>query len=210
MQIAIIGAGNVGSAIARGCVRAGHDVVISATDPAHAEGVAGTVGARAAESNAAAADGADMIVLAVPYPAVSSVAAEIADVVAGRVIIDVTNPMNADFSGLAVTDRSAAEALQESLPQALVVKAFNTVFAANQADPAVDGTQLDGFYAGDDADAKQKVADLLSAIGYRPIDTGALAAARALEHMGFLNISLNAANGWPWRSGWKLVGPTSA
>lgn len=210
MQIAIIGAGNVGGAVARACVRTGHDVVISAAEPSDAQEVAGTVGARAAESNTAAVEGAEMIVIAVPYPAVSSVAAEIADGVAGRVIIDATNPLKPDFSGLAVTERSAAEELQESLPQALVVKAFNTVFAANQADPSVDGTQLDGFYAGDDAAAKKKVADLLEVIGYRPIDAGALPAARALEHMGFLNISLNAANDWPWRSGWKLVGPTSA
>jgi len=129
-------------------------------------------------------------------------------VAAGKVIVDATNPLKADSSGLAVTDRSGAELLQDRLPGASVVKAFNTVFASNQAEPVVDGVALDGFVAGDDAAAKARVADLLTAIGYRPVDAGGLAAARALEHMAFLNISLNANNNWSWRSGWKLVGPT--
>ena len=88
-----------------------------------------------------------------------------------------------------------------------MVKAFNTVFAANQASPSVDGTSLDGFYAGDDEQAKQKVAEFLAAAGYRPVDAGPLSAALPLEHMAFLNISMNARNNWPWQSGWKLVGP---
>ena len=67
---------------------------------------------------------------------------------------------------------------------------------------------MDGFLAGNDAGAKQKVSELLSGIGYRPIDAGALSAARALEQLAFLNISLNAANGWSWQSAWKLAGPT--
>lgn len=82
------------------------------------------------------------------------------------------------------------------------------MFAANQASPEIDGTPLDGYIAGDDEAAKRTVAELLGAIGYRPIDVGGLSAARALQHMAFLNITLNARNGWPWRSGWKLVGPT--
>ena len=124
-------------------------------------------------------------------------------------MVDATNPLTADSSRLTVTDRSAAEMLQEQLPSARVVKAFNTVFASKQAAPEVDGTQLDGFYAGDDQAAKARVRDWLAAIGYRPIDAGNLSAARALEHMAFLNISLNARNGWSWQSGWKLVGPLS-
>ena len=118
-----------------------------------------------------------------------------------------TNPLNADASGLTVTDRSAAELLQEQLPTARVVKAFNTVFAANQASPEVGGTPLDGLYAGDDDEAKARIGEWLAAIGYRPIDAGRLAAARALEYMAFLNISLNARNGWSWQTGWKLIGP---
>ena len=98
--------------------------------------------------------------------------------------------------------------MQERLPSASVVKAFNTVFASNHGQPVVEGVQLDGFIAGDDQAAKNTVADLLAAIGFRPVDVGGLASALALEHMAFLNISLNARNNLPFRSGWKLVGPT--
>jgi predicted dinucleotide-binding enzyme len=90
-----------------------------------------------------------------------------------------------------------------------VVKAFNTVFASRLNDPVLDGVPLDGFYAGDDAGAKQVVAELLARMGLRPIDTGELLTARALELMAFLNVSLNARNGWSWQSGWKLLGPTT-
>jgi predicted dinucleotide-binding enzyme len=113
------------------------------------------------------------------------------------------------MSGLAVEGRSGAEELQALLPRAHVVKALNTVFASKQADPVADGVTLDGFYAGDDEQPKATVARFLEQIGFRPIDAGPLRAARALEHMAFLNISLNARNGWPWQSGWKLVGPAA-
>jgi NADPH-dependent F420 reductase len=208
MKIAIIGAGNVGSALARATSEAGHSVVVSAVDPEHAKTAANQAGGVVATSNAEAAQDADLVVLAIPYGAVDRVVKEITRVAAGKIVIDATNPLKPDGSGLAVTDRSGAELVQDRLPTASVIKAFNTVFASNQAEPAVDGVPLDGYFAGDDPDAKNTVADLLTAIGYRPIDVGGLAAARALEHMAFLNISLNARNGWQWRSGWKLVGPT--
>jgi 8-hydroxy-5-deazaflavin:NADPH oxidoreductase len=207
MRIAILGAGNVGSAVARAGLKAGHQVVLSATSPDKARAVAGAVGGSAAASNREAVADADMVVLAVPYGAVGRVAEEIGPAVRGKVVVDATNPMREDLSGLAVSERSGAEEIQRQLPGASVVKAFNTVFAANQAEPEVDGTGLDGFYAGDDEQAKQQVAAFLAAIGYRPVDAGPLAAALALENMAFLNIALNARNNWPWQSGWKLVGP---
>jgi len=209
MKLAVVGAGNVGQAITRAGLRAGHDVVLTASTPDSAEAVANQLGVSWAASNADGVRDADVVVLAVPYDAVAVVAGEIADVVAGKPVVDATNPLRPDGSGLAVTDRSGAEVLQDAVPQASVVKAFNTVFAANQAEAVVDGAQLDGFYAGDDDAAKKTVAELLSSVGYRPVDVGALAAAMALEQMAFLNISLNARNGWSWRSGWRLVGPVS-
>ena len=208
MKIAVIGAGNVGTAVARAGVNSGNDVVLTATTPERAQTVAASIGARAAANNPDAVRQADLVVLAVPYSAVADVADEIADAASGNIIIDATNALKPDLSGLAVTDRSAAELLQERLPSARVVKAFNTVFASRQAAPVVDGSPLDGFYAGNDTEAKQTVAEFLTAIGYRPIDAGGLPSARALEHMAYLNILLNAGNGWPWQSGWKLVGPT--
>ena len=209
MKIAIVGAGAVGSAVARAVTAAGHSVVITASDHNQARGVAAKVGGSAAASNAEASREAELVILAVPFTAVDQVAREIADAVRGKVVVDATNPLKSDYSGLAVTDRSGAEQVQEKLPGATVVKAFNTVFASNQAKPQVDGVQLDGFIAGDAATAKNTVADLLSSIGYRPVDVGDLSSALALEHMAFLNINLNARNDLPWRSGWKLVGPIS-
>ena len=208
MRIAVLGAGNVGSAVARAAAEAGHQVVLSAPSGDKAQAVAAEVGGTAAGSNRQAVADADVVVLAIPYSAIDDVAREIAPAVRGKVVVDVTNPMRADLSGLAVSDRSGAEEIQDKLPGAAVVKAFNTVFAANQASPSVGGTGLDGFYAGDDEQAKQQVAQLLAAMGYRPVDAGPLSAALPLEHMAFLNISMNARNNWPRQSGWKLVGPS--
>ncbi|MBI2318436.1 MAG: hypothetical protein HYU75_15925 [Betaproteobacteria bacterium] len=88
-----------------------------------------------------------------------------------------------------------------------MIKAFNTAFAARQAEPTVDGIPADGFVAGDDETAKAQVLELVGSIGFRPIDVGPLAMARALEAMAILNISLNVQNGWPWQSAWKLLSP---
>jgi predicted dinucleotide-binding enzyme len=208
MNIAIIGAGNVGGALARAAVRAGHQVTISATDKNHARVLAEEVGGTAADSAADAAQGAELVILAVPYGAVPDVCRVLRDAGAGKVVVDATNPIKADFSGLAVTDRSGAEEIATQLPGASVVKTFNTVLASRQAEPTVDGVSLDGFYAGDDEEAKATVRDLLAGMGFRPIDAGPLAAARYLEHLAYLNISLNARLGWPWQSAWKLLGPT--
>jgi len=103
---------------------------------------------------------------------------------------------------------SLAEAILLLAPDTPVVKAFNTVFAGPLNDPVVNGVPLDGFYAGDDPAAKRVVADLLAERGFRPIDAGELLTARVLELMAFLNIDLNLRHGWPWQSGWKLLGPT--
>jgi 8-hydroxy-5-deazaflavin:NADPH oxidoreductase len=208
MKIAIIGAGNVGRAVARGVTRAGHSVSIAAAHPDHAEALASDVGGAAASDAAEAARDADVVVLAVPYAAAGDVARALGDTARGKVVVDTTNPVRADGSGLAVTGRSAAEEIRDQISGARVVKAFNTVFAANQADPVTDGTPLDGFYAGDDEEAKATVRGILADLGYRPIDAGPLSAALALEHLAFLNIALNIRHGWPWQSGWKLVGPT--
>lgn len=105
---------------------------------------------------------------------------------------------------------SNAERLAAWLPEAAVVKAFNTVFASNQADPIVDGLQLDGFVAADDIAAKATTLELVASIGLRLIDAGPLRRAQQLEQIAFLNIALNATNGWSWQSGWKLAGAPAA
>jgi predicted dinucleotide-binding enzyme len=202
MKVAIIGAGNVGKALATSLIRAGHDVALSASTPESTKAAADAVGAVAATSNASAASEADVTILAVPYVgAGQAVAEEIGPAVAGRIVIDATNPIKADYSGLATNVRSGAEELQASLGGANVIKAFNTIFAANQAQPTAG---MDGYVAGDDAKAKATVMGLVESMGFAPVDVGPLSAARQLEGMAWLNIGLNASNGWGWTSAWRL------
>lgn len=199
MKVAIIGAGNVGKALGTSIVRAGHEVVISARSPKGAGDAATAIGARAASNNEDAVRDADLVILAVPYSAEPEVAEELRDAVRDRVVVDVSNPLKPDLSGLATTSSAAAE-LQERLPDAKVVKAFNTVFASNHANPS----EVDVFIAGDDEHAKARVAELADGIGFRTLDVGPIAMARPLEEMAFLNIAVNVQNGWGWTSAWKL------
>jgi len=208
MDIAIIGAGNVGKAIASSAIRAGHAVTLSSAGGDSAIAAAREFGARAAASNREAVQGADVVIFAVPYPAVEAVLAEAGDQLAGKVLVDATNPLKPDYSGLAFDDTSGAEEIQRRAPRAKVVKAFNTAFAARQADPNVaGGLRVDGYAAGDDEAAKEKVLGLLADVGFNPVDVGPLAMAKYLEGMAWLNISLQMKNGWSWQASWKLVGP---
>ena len=201
MKVSIIGAGNVGRALATSIARAGHDVTIAAKHAEHARAAAHDTGATPADSNAAAARDADVVILAVPFAAAGQVADEIRDGVRGKAVIDVSNPLKPDYSGLATDGSSAAEEIQKRLPDAKVLKAFNTIFASNQANPV---REIDGFVAGDDGDAKQQVIGLVESMGFTPLDVGPLSASRFLEGMAFINIGLNAQNGWSWTSAWKL------
>jgi 8-hydroxy-5-deazaflavin:NADPH oxidoreductase len=207
MNIAIIGAGNVGKALAGSSVRAGHSVTLSSASGDTAAAVAAETGARAATSNRAAAEGADLVVLAVPYGALADVLDEVGPVVTGKIVVDAINPLKPDYSGLAVEGESSAEKIQAKLPGAHVVKAFNTALAARQADPSIAGLHMDAFVAANDVDAKAQVLALAESLGFHPIDAGELTMARALEAMAFLNISLQMRHGWSWQAGWKLVGP---
>lgn len=207
MNIAIIGAGNVGRALAASFVRAGHSVTIASRDPKDAGSVASAMGARLARSNAEAAAAADVVVLATPFSSAAEIAAEIADDVNGKVVVDPTNRMSFGADGPDMdTTTSNAEELAALLPDANVIKAFNTLLASNQSDPITEGVQLDGYVAGDDAAAKAQVLDLVASIGLNPVDVGPLSRSRQLEGLAFLNITLNMANGGRWQSGWKLVG----
>jgi predicted dinucleotide-binding enzyme len=210
MKIAIIGAGNVGGALATSSTKAGHQVVLAASDAAHAQQAAAAAGATAAATSAEAVEGADVVVLAVPSSAVAGLVTELGPALDSKVVLDATNPLNETYTGLTTNGVSAAELLQQQIPRAKVVKAFNTIFAARHGNPTENGEPLDAFLAGDDVDAKATAGTLAASLGYRVIDAGGLRMARSLEEMAFLNISLNAANGWSWQSGWKLVGPTAS
>ena len=208
MKIAIIGAGNVGKALAGSATRAGHAVTVSSTSGESARAAAEQTGARAAASNRAAVEEAELVILAVPYAAVDDVLASVGDAIVGKVVVDATNPIKPDYSGLATGERSGAEEIQAKAPGARVVKAFNTAFAARQADPRVaGGLRVDGYVAADDDAAKATVLGLAEAIGFNPVDAGGLTMSRHLEGMAWLNISLQMQHGWAWQAGWKLVGP---
>jgi 8-hydroxy-5-deazaflavin:NADPH oxidoreductase len=205
MQIAIIGAGNVGRALATSLTRAGHDVTITAEHAASAVEAASQSGATAGTSNQSAAAGADVVVLAVQSQAIGQIAADMGSSLDGKVVIDVSNRPTPAADGAST---SIAEELQTRLPAARIVKAFNTVFASRQASPTVAGISPDGFVAGDDASAKQTVLDVVESIGFRPVDAGSLASARTLEGMAWLNIQRNLTGG-TWQDAWILVGPES-
>lgn len=208
MKIAIIGAGNVGRALAGSSTRGGHAVTIADRDPQEARDAAQAVGARAAASNAEAIRDADAVILAIPFPAVQEIVREAGSALDGKILIDPTNRLNPENPQAAIDGTSNAEQIQAMVPAARVVKAFNTAFASRQADPVVDGVPADGYVAGDDEQSKAAVLDLVRSIGFRPVDAGALGMARALEAMGLLNITLQIRNNWPWQAAWKLIGPT--
>jgi len=205
MQIAIIGAGNVGRALAGSLTRAGHDVTVAAPHEEHAREAAAQTGAIAAPSLEAGVTDADLVVLAVPATAHDQLAGEIGDALSGKVVVDVSNRPTPSADGPAT---SIAEELQARLPKTSVVKAFNTVFATRQANPQLGGVTADGFVAADDAKAKQTVLEIVESIGFRPVDAGSLAAARTLEGMAWLNMT-HAMSGGTWQDAWVIVGPDS-
>ena len=192
MNISIFGTGNMASGLAVLFAKAGHSVTIASRDETKARTVAAELGNTiAAGSFADAAAASETVVLAVPYEAAADVIAA-AGGLAGKTVIDITNPLAADFSGLTVGhSTSAAEEIQKSAPAAKVVKAFNTVFASVLQNGAKAGGQAATvFVAGDDADARKSVLTLAESAGFKGVETGGLASSRYLEPVAGLNIAL--------------------
>jgi NADPH-dependent F420 reductase len=150
----------------------------------------------------------DIVVLAVPYPAVADVVAKRADQFAGRIVVDITNPLNFEtFDELVVpADGSAAADIAATLPDSRVVKAFNTNFAATLVAGQVGSVPTTVLIAGDDADAKALLAGVVSAGGLRAVDAGSLRRARELEALGFLQLTLAVGDKVPWTGGFGVVG----
>ena len=146
------------------------------------------------------------MVLAVPYSAIGDVTQQRGEQLAGRIVVDITNPLNFEtFDDLVVpADSSAAAGIAAALPTARVVKAFNTNFAATLASADVGGQTTTVLIAGDDADAKSLLADVVTAAGLRAIDAGSLQRARELEALGFLQITLAAAEKLSWTGGFAV------
>ena len=194
MKIAVIGSGNIGKSIGAWASMVGYDVMFSSKNSEHSREAAKGAGNNATSGSVRdAVTKADMVLLAVPYPAVKEVLSDVGPLLKNKVLIDATNALSADYSSLALGfTTSAAEEIEKLVPGAKVVKAFNTVFSSVYAskDPKIKGNKVAVFYAGDDAAAKAKVADLIIKMGFDAVDTGPLKAARSLEPMALLNISL--------------------
>lgn len=187
MKVTLIGSGNMGSALAAQISKAGHALVITGRNADKAKELARTTGAVFKDN--AAADGADVVVVATAYP--DAVAAlQSAGDLKGKVIVDVTNPLTADYMGLTIGhSTSASEEIQKAFPGAKVVKAFNTVFAQVIAGgPELAEATVPVYFAGDDAAAKESVKSLIQSMGFAPVDAGGLRNARYLEPLAGLNI----------------------
>jgi NADPH-dependent F420 reductase len=188
-RVSIIGTGNMGQAIAALAGKGGNSVELIGSADAGTQ-VTG-----------------DVVVLAVPYPAVADVLASRGESFAGKVVVDITNPLDfATFDSLTVpADSSAAAEIAAALPQSRVLKAFNTNFAGTLAAGTVGPLPTTVLIAGDDADAKSLLAGIVTGGGLRAVDAGSLRRARELEAVGFLQLTLAAAEKISWTGGFGLV-----
>jgi predicted dinucleotide-binding enzyme len=188
-HVSIIGTGTMGQALAGLVTKGGHTVeAVNSSDAA--KPVTG-----------------DIIVLAVPYGAVAEVIDRRGDQFAGKIVVDVTNPIDlATFDGLAVpADSSAAAQIAAALPRSTVLKAFNTNFGGTLTAGTVGEQATTVLIAGDDADAKARLAELVTAAGLRTVDAGALKRARELEALAFLQITLAAGEKISWAGGFAVA-----
>jgi hypothetical protein len=212
--IAVIGAsGNMGSGIAGNLAKAGYRVLIAGSNQAklselHKKIKLGTPHAEIEiiDCSKEASWEADIIIPAIPYSAQTAVASKIKDVSTGKIVINIINPLNDTYDGLATAPTtSAAEEFAALLPYSKVVKAFNTVFAADFNTPEIAGKTADVFVAGDDEEAVSAVVELIKDSGFNPLIAGKLVMSRTLESMMVLLIGLNMRNNYNWLAGWKIL-----
>ncbi|WP_405949440.1 NAD(P)-binding domain-containing protein [Streptomyces prunicolor] len=192
-SISIIGLGNMAGALAGRALAGGNAVEIIGRDPAKAKELAAALDG-ATVGTAGAAPAGDIVVLAVPYGAAAAVVSEYGDALRGKVIIDITNPITPDFQSFVTPNGSSgAQEIAKAAPAgAQIVKAFNTLFSHVLAAGPAEGRTLDVFIAGDDEQAKARVSAFIESLGLRPMDTGKLPMARALENVALLQLGLVA------------------
>jgi predicted dinucleotide-binding enzyme len=203
-SISVIGTGNMGSAIAALAAKGGADVQVVGHEAGKAQDAAAKLGATAATFGDALTG--DIVVLALPHPALDDVVATYDEALDGKTVVDVTNPVDfTTFDGLVVpADSSAAAALQTKLPGAHVVKAFNTNFAATLASGTVGGAATTVVIAGDDEDAKAQLSAVFTGAGLKVADAGSLKRARELEAVGFLQMVLAVREHIGWTGGFGV------
>ncbi|HEX7805377.1 MAG TPA: NADPH-dependent F420 reductase [Cellulomonas sp.] len=188
-HVTIIGTGNMGQAIASVVAKGGSTVELLN------------------QSDGDKQISGEIVVLAVPYPAVADIVAKRGDQLAGKIVVDITNPLNFEtFDSLVVpADGSAAAEIAAVLPSSRVLKAFNTTFAGTLASGAIGGLATTVLIAGDDADAKSLLAGVVTAGGLRAVDAGSLKRARELEALGFLQLTLAASEKISWTGGFATI-----
>lgn len=196
MKVLIIGAGNMAAGFAKQLTAAGHQVAITARSPDKVAALAQQHGAQAV-APAGAAQGRDIVILATGYGDAAAALRSVGDL-SGKVLVDITNPLTADYMGLTLGhSTSAAEEIAKAAPGADVVKAFNTLFAQLLAAGADfgGGRKATVFLASDSANAKQAVRALAESMGFDTVDAGGLKNARYLEPLAGLNIYLGYGAG---------------
>ncbi len=212
--IAVIGAsGNMGSAISKSLSKGNYRLLLFSNEKEKTEALINEI-----KNSHAAADlealecptdaswEADVIILAVPFQAEKELAEKIREVANQKIVISIANPLNEAYEGLVTSPgTSAAEELQKLLPNAKVVKAFNTTFAADFITPVIDGKQVDSFIAGNDEEALQTISELVTTAGFNPIVAGDLSVSRTLEAMQLLLIRLGMKYNYNWLAGWKIL-----
>ena len=191
-SISIIGSGNMATAIGTRAAEHGHTVELMSRNTVKAQALADQIGHGATVGTFGARPAGDIVIVAVLYAGAVDVVAHYGEALAGKILIDITNPFNADASGVVTTPgNSVSEQIAAAAPEgAHVVKAFNTIFGGILAG---DKT-LDVFFAGDSAEAKTRFAAFLESLNLRPLDAGRLQMAHALEWAGILLVGL-ASNG---------------
>lgn len=211
MNVTVIGTGNMGSAFVKRLAHAVHRVTVTARHPEKAQALAAAhPGAIAASVESAAAE-ADVIIVATGFGDAIEALGLLGDL-RGKVVIDITNPLTADYMGLTIGhSTSAAEEIAKAFPGAEIIKAFNTVFAQvlGEGGDFGGGQSVPVFYASDSERAKQAVVDLATSLGFSPVDAGGLKNARYLEPLAGLNIyfgygaglGTNIAPAWIRKSG---------
>ncbi len=204
-SVSVIGIGNMGGAITRLAAKAGAQVQVLARDAEKAAALAGDTGATAATIGEPLTG--EIVILAVPYGAIDDILATYGSQLSGKAVVDITNPLDfSTFDDLVVpADSSAAAVLAAKVPDARVLKAFNTNFAPTLASGNVGDLTSTVLVAGDDDGAKTALIDLVRAGGLQAEDAGTLKRARELEALGFLQIKLASTEKVGWTGGFAVV-----
>ena len=207
MDVTIIGTGNMARGIAARALAGGHAVTLLGTEAGKAEALAGELSGDVRSGTVGDPISGDLVVLAVWYQALDDVLGRYGDQLAGKTVIDITNPVDPQtYAPLTLEAGSAAQEIAAKAPGAKVVKAFNTTFAGSLVEGRVGGEPLDVFIASDDDDAKATFRTLAESSGLRVLDAGPLAHARQLEGAGYLHMAVQPGLGGTYATALKVVG----